>query len=124
MTPVRRRCGWLVTLTLLLHGWLPVVLGAALGAEEGAQRPVAGVFICSVTRAAAASRSTPVPVCPVTHDSICLCAIFVGCLSPESGPAVAPPMPVRAARLARPVPAPARALPVASFEARAPPAFG
>ncbi len=123
MTPARRRLGWLTAASLLVHGWLPVVLGATLVASHGGDRYAPpDVPICAA--AAASPRPSRGPECPVTHDPICLCAIFVGALTPDSGPALAPPPALRSARLRLPNRPPVRSWPVALFEARAPPAFG
>jgi hypothetical protein len=120
MTPARRRLGWLTAASLLVHGWLPVVLGATLVASAGGDRYGPDVPICSA--AAAPPRPSRGPECPVTHDQICLCAIFTSCLTPESGPALAPPAALRSARLRLPTRPPVRSWPAARFEARAPPA--
>ena len=122
MTPARRRLGWLAAASLLVHGWLPVVLGASLVAGDGGDRYAPDVPICAA--AAASPRPSRGPECPVTHDPICLCAIFASCLTPESGPALAPPPALRSARRRLPTRRPVRSRPVAPFEARAPPAFG
>jgi hypothetical protein len=126
MTRARRRFGWLTAVSLLLHGWLPVVLQASVtGAQAGHQDPTY-VPICSAAVAgdAAASRPARGPECPVTHDPICLCAIFASLLAPDPGPTPAPPPVVRGAGRRFPRPRPLRSRPFAPFAARAPPAFG
>jgi hypothetical protein len=122
MTPARRRLGWLAAVSLLLHGWLPVVLGASLVAAHGGDRYAPDVPICAA--AATSPRPAPGPVCPVSHDPICLCAVFASLLAPELGPAPAPPLAIRDARRRSRTRSPASSRPVALFEARAPPHSG
>jgi hypothetical protein len=126
MSPARRRLGWLTAVALLLHGWLPVVLQTSrIGAQAGVRDP-SDVPICSAAAAGAAVASRPArgPECPVTHDPICLCAIFASLLAPDLGPAPAPPPAVRGARRRLSTRRPARSRPLSPFEARGPPVFG
>ena len=107
MTPARRRLGWLTAASLLVHGWLPVVLGATLVASHGGDRYAPpDVPICAA--AAASPRPSRGPECPVTHDQICLCAIFVGALTPvqRAGARPAASAPERPAAPAEPTAGP------------------
>ncbi len=125
MTPARRRLGWLAAASLLLQGWLTVVLQVAMVAGHGADRDAQDTPICSaaVAVAAASSRPTQGPECPITHDPICLCAIFANLLAPELGPAPTAPVAIRGARRRLRTQRRIRPRPVAPFEARAPPAL-
>jgi Protein of unknown function (DUF2946) len=126
MTPARRRFGWLAAVSLLLQGWLPILLQVAMVAGHGNDWDPQDTPICSAAAAVAAASPRPTrgPECPVTHDRICLCAIFANLLTPELGPAPTPPLVVRRARRRPPAQRPVRSRPVAPFEARAPPVFG
>jgi hypothetical protein len=108
--------------SLLAHGWLPVLLQALLAEHQaGARQAQHG----HLTHEAAAtvpdlSRSDHRQKCPIFHDPICLCAIFVSFLMPANGPVPASGV-VRSARIrgADHQPRPPRSL--AFFDARAPP---
>jgi hypothetical protein len=113
-----RSLGWLAAGSLLLHGWLPILLQVSLLTSEpdgqGHPHPTG-------TAAPAAAPAGKSPQCPLFHSAICLCATFAKLIPAPRTPAV-----VRAAvcpgrrrrwpyqRAARPP----RQLP---FEARAPP---
>jgi len=116
MTAARRRFGRLAATSLLLHGWLPVVL-AAPTTDAG------DVPICSApTVAPAASpRSGHGPECPFSHGPICLCGLFAQVLGPEPAPMPAPPSATGSARQRRPTRISVRSRPGPLFEARAPP---
>jgi hypothetical protein len=126
MTSARRRVGWLAALSLLLHGWLPVVLQASVTAGKAERRHSPDPPICSAAVASAATAPQPArgPECPVTHDPVCLCAIFASLLAPGPGATPGPPPAVRGARCRLPTRRPGRSRPIPPFEARAPPAFG
>lgn len=109
---VPRLFGWLAAISLLVHGWLPVVLQGYLAADHAAYRLAeAGPDL---------RRSGHGQECPVFHDPICLCAIFVTFLMPASAPVPAPGI-VRSARRRRFKSRPRRHRRGALFEARAPP---
>ena len=113
--------GWLAVASLLLHGWLPIVLQVHLAAPEASmQAPHAH----SADATPAAVPSGEGSECPLFHSAICLCAAFVKLLPPSgaSVPGVAAAARHRrgrfpASRLSRPRPA-------LLFAARAPPVSG
>jgi hypothetical protein len=125
MLPARRWLGWFAAASVLLQGWLPVVVQASLLPSHRGERYAHDIPICSATTAAAATVPRPgqAPKCPVTHGAICLCAIFVSLLAPEPGPAPGPPPAIRSARRRLPTRLPVRSLPITPFGARAPPVF-
>ena len=114
-----RSLGWLAAGSLLLHGWLPILLQVSLLTSEpdGQGHPHhAG------TAAPAAAPAGKSPQCPLFHSAICLCATFAKLLSPLGAPAVAQSLAFAARRRRWPhqrAPRPPRQL---LFEARAPPA--
>jgi hypothetical protein len=142
----RRLFGWLAAVALLTHGWLPIVLQAALAEGHGGghvehhahpthdlaaaapdvRRSGPEPYVISAStslRAAGAPdwrRSGDSRECPIFHDPICLCAIFVSFLMPASGPIPGPGV-ARSPRRRRPRPRPRQCRPIALFDARAPP---
>jgi hypothetical protein len=126
MTSARRRVGWLAAVSLLLHGWLAVVLQASVmaGKADGRHSPDAPICSAAVASAATAAPPTRGPQCPVTDDPICLCAMFASLLAPDRGPTPAAPAAVRGTRCRLPTRRAGRSRPIPPFEARAPPALG
>jgi hypothetical protein len=142
----RRLFGWLAATALLMHGWLPIVLQAALAGGHGGSHVEHHGHLTHEPAAAAPDpgRSGPEPdsipastslnaatphdlrrsgdnrECPILHDPICLCAIFVSLLMPASGLVPAPGV-VHSALRRRPRSPPRRCRRVMLFEARAPP---
>jgi hypothetical protein len=116
---VRPLLGWLAAASLLLHGWLPILVQVSLVGD--AIPPSEHAHHAGAADAPGPVPSGEGPECPLFHGAICLCATFAKLLSPAGGPA---PGALRKAtgkrdrvpdrRRARP----RRALP---FEARAPP---
>jgi hypothetical protein len=125
MTSARRRVGWLAAASLLLHGWLPVVLQASVmaGKAEGRYSPDAPICSAALASTASAPQPTRGPECPVTHAPVCLCAIFASLLAPDPATPV-PSEAVRGAGRRLPTRRLGHSRPVPLFEARAPPAFG
>jgi hypothetical protein len=117
----RRLFGWLAAVALLTHGWLPIVLQAALAEGHGGDHVEHHDHLTHDPAAAAPDlrRSGDSRECPIFHDPICLCAIFVSFLMPASGPVPGPGV-VRSPRR-RPRPRPRRWRRITLFEARAPP---
>jgi hypothetical protein len=110
--------GWLAVASLLLHGWLPIVIQIHLS------DPQAPASSHSGNGTDASAPSGEAPECPVFHSAICLCATFVKLL-PAPGALV--PGAAFAARDRRgrfPARRPSRPRPPLPFDARAPPASG
>jgi len=113
--------GWLAIASLLLHGWLPIVLQVHLAAPE-ASRHAHHAHSADATPDAVPSGEGS--ECPLFHSAICLCAAFVKLL-PASGASV--PGAAAAARRRRgrfPASRLSRLRPALPFAARAPPVSG
>jgi hypothetical protein len=118
----RRVFGWLAAASLLAHGWLPVVLQGSLAEHQGGAPHAHQGHLTHETAVAAPDlrRSGNGQECPIFHDPICLCAIFVSFLMPANGPVPAPGV-ARGARIRRADHHPRPPRPLAFFDARAPP---
>jgi hypothetical protein len=112
-----RLLGWLAAGSLLLNGWLPVLLQASLLASApGAHADHAG------TTDPAAAPAGKSPECPLFHSAICLCATFAKLLPAPRAPVVSS-APVLGARRRRwPRWRPRQQGRQLLFDARAPPA--
>jgi hypothetical protein len=88
----RRVFCWLAAASLLAHGWLPVLLQASLAEHQGGARQGQNGHLTHEDAATVPdlSRSDHRQKCPIFHDPICLCAIFVSFLMPANGPVPAP----------------------------------
>jgi hypothetical protein len=116
-----RLLGWLAAASLLVHGWLPILLQVSLLASEpGGHGHVHDTGTADAAPGAAPSGKTP--ECPLFHSAICLCATFAKLLPAPGAPAVARAPALAARRRCwrrRRPPRQGRRL---LFEARAPPA--
>jgi hypothetical protein len=114
--------GWLAIASLLLHGWLPIVIQAQLVAPEAGGH--AHRANAAGAAAPAAVPSGEGPECPLLHSAICLCSAFVKLL--PAGGAFAPGVAFAARRRRSRFPAsrPSRPRPALLFDARAPPVSG
>jgi hypothetical protein len=115
-----RLFGWLAAASLLAHGWLPIVVQASLAGSHGGDRHARQAAHEPAVAAPDLRRSGHGQECPIFHDPICLCAIFVSFLVPAREPVPAPVV-IRSARRRTPRPQLTRPRPVALFKARAPP---
>jgi hypothetical protein len=115
-------CGWLAVASLLLHGWLPIVIQAQLVAPEAGGH--AHRANAAGAAAPAAVPSGEGPECPLLHSAICLCAAFAKLL--PAGGALSPGVAYAARRQRNRFPAqrPSRRRPALLFDARAPPVSG
>jgi hypothetical protein len=115
--------GWLAAASLLLHGWLPILLQVSLLASEPGGHPhVHDAGTADGAAAPGAAPSGKSPECPLFHGVICLCAAFAKLLPAPGAPALAraPALAVRwRRRRHRGPPRQGRRL---LFDARAPPA--
>jgi hypothetical protein len=112
--------GWLAVASLLLHGWLPIVIQIQLVAPEAGGHAHSGNAVAAAAPSGAPSGAGP--KCPVFYSAVCLCATFVKLL-PAPGALV--PGAAFAARDRRgrfPARRPSRPRPPLPFDARAPPA--
>jgi hypothetical protein len=118
----RRLFGWLAAASLLAHGWLPIVLQASLAGHDGGARHAHHGHLIHEAAVAAPDlrRSGHGQECPIFHDPICLCAVFVSFLMPANAPVPAPAV-VQGTRRRWPRPPARRPLPVVLIKARAPP---
>jgi hypothetical protein len=118
-----RLFGWLAAASLLVHGWVPILVQVSLLASE----PVGHGHVHVAGRAdrAAAPGAAPSgksPECPLFHGTICLCATFAKLLPAPGAPAVARAPALAARRRRRPRGRPPRQGRRLLFDARAPPA--
>jgi hypothetical protein len=104
----------LAAASLLLHGWLPILLQVSVLA------PAAGAH-GHAAHARGAAPPGKSPECPLFHGAICLCASFAKLLPAPAGPAPARLPATRAARRRRAVRRPPPRRRTALFDARAPP---
>jgi hypothetical protein len=114
-----RLIGWLAAVSLLVHGWLPILLQVHLAAAE-----VGGhAYHANAADGAAPSQvpSGEGPECPLFHGSICLCATFVKLLSAPGASTPVAASVVRDKRGRFPASRPPRQRPNLLFDARAPP---
>jgi hypothetical protein len=114
-----RLLGWLAAGSLLLHGWLPILLQVSLLASEPGGQGHAHHAGTADPVAAPAGKS---PECPLFHSAICLCATFAKLLPAARAPAVARGPAIGARRRCWPRPMPPRQPRQLLFDARAPPA--
>jgi hypothetical protein len=118
---VQGLAGWLALASLLLHGWLPIVIQAQLVAPE------AGGHAHRANAATAAPAAVPSgegPECPLFHSAICLCAAFVKLLPAWGAFAPGVALAARRRRSRFPGSGPSRPRPALLFDARAPPVSG
>jgi hypothetical protein len=111
--------GWLAAGSLLVHGWLPILLQVSLLTSEpdGHGHPHH-----TGTAAPATTPAGKGAECPLFHTAICLCATFTKLLPARGAPAVVRASVRGARRLRPPRPMPPRQPRQLLFEARAPPA--
>ena len=114
-----RLFGWLAAGSLLLHGWLPILLQVSLLASAPGGPGHAHHAGTADPTAAPTGKS---PECPLFHTAVCLCAIFAKLLSPPGAPAVARSSAFAARRRRWPRQRPPRQGRQLLFDARAPPA--
>jgi hypothetical protein len=122
----RRLVGWLVAISILLQGWLPVILQASLLAAEASAHGDSQAHHAHHAGAPAQGVPEPEPTgkgpeCPVLHSAVCLCAVLVKVLPPPAVGAVLAPATTRRARDRFRSEKPRRKDCAAPFEARAPP---
>jgi hypothetical protein len=113
--------GWLAIASLLLHGWLPIVIQTELVAPE------AGGHAHRANAGAAAPVAVPSgegSECPLFHSAICLCAAFVKLLPAGRAPSAGAALAARRRRSRLPASRPSRPRPALLFDARAPPVSG
>jgi hypothetical protein len=110
-----RLIGWLAVASLLLHGWVPIVIQIHLADPE------AGAYAHSRNGPHASVPSGEGPECPLLHSAICLCATFVKLLPAAGAPAPGVAFGARDRRGRFPARRPSRPRPALPFDARAPP---
>ena len=121
--------GWLAIVSLLLHGWLPIVLQVHLAAIEVHRAPPeVHLAAPEVNRHAhfadAVAPSGEGSECPLFHSAICLCAAFVKLLAASGAPVSGIATAARRRRGRVPARRLSRPRPALLFAARAPPVSG
>lgn len=117
----RAACGWLVAISMLVHGWLPVLLQASFVSAAAVSHAHDHHADAPAQTAPDAAPTGGGQECPVLGGAICLCAAFVKLLQT---PALAAPLaaaPVRRARGRFAAGRPRRQRRAALFDPRAPP---
>ena len=114
--------GWLAVASLLLHGWLPIVIQIQLVAPEAGGHAHSENAVAAVARPADPSGEGP--KCPLFHSAICLCATFVKLLPAPGALVPGAAFAARDRRSGFPARRPSKRRPALLFDARAPPASG
>jgi hypothetical protein len=113
-----RLLGWLAAGSLLVHGWLPILLQVSLLTSEPDGH---GPSHHAGAPAPAAAPGGKSPECPLFHSAVCLCATFAKLLPAARAPEVVRASVRRARRQRWRRPMPPRPPRQLLFEARAPP---